>query len=117
MGFDVVGDSIVYLHIGGVWARRGYPGRLMSHITNAVVAVNLSKVTPEGATVVAEVCAPMGKGARVCEDMAARVYEIWTQNGAQATYGGHSFDGKSGLYRSSVYGFWPKAADEGAEEV
>ena len=102
MGFDIVGDSIVYLHIGGIWARRGYPGRLMSHITDAVVA---------------EVCAPMNKGVFACEDMAARVTEIWTKNGAQVTYGGHSFDGKSGLYQAKVYGYWPKATEEGTEET
>lgn len=117
MGFDIVGDSIVYLHIGGIWARRGYPGRLMSHITDAVVAVNLDRVTPEGYTVVAEVCAPMNKGVFACEDMAARVTEIWTKNGAQVTYGGHSFDGKSGLYQAKVYGYWPKATEEGTEET
>ena len=41
MGCDVVGDAILYLHVGGIWARRGYPGRLMSHSTNAVVACSM----------------------------------------------------------------------------
>lgn len=117
MGCDVVGDAILYLHVGGIWARRGYPGRLMSHITNAVVAVNVHKVTPEGTTVVAEVCAPMNKGVATCENMADRVAEIWVEKGAVVTYGGHRFDGKSGLYQTSVYGYWANQPEEGTEEV
>ena len=117
MGFDVIGDAILALHIGGVWARRGYPGRLMSHITDAVVAVNLHKVTSEGTMMVAEVCAPMTKGVAACESMADRVATIWAEKGAEVTYGGHRFDGKSGLYQTSVYGYWPNAAEEGAEET
>lgn len=117
MGCDVVGDAILYLHIGGIWARRGYPGRLMPHITDAVVAINVDKVTPEGTTVVAEVCAPMTKGVFACEDMADRVAQIWAEKGAVVTYGGHRFDGKSGLYQTSVYGYWAHTAEEETEDV
>lgn len=106
MGCDLVGDAIVYLHAGGIWARRGYPGGLMPQITNAVVAVNVHKVEPEGITIVAEVCAPMTMGVYACEDMADKVNDIWSKHGAVVTYGGHRFDGKSGMYQTSVYGYW-----------
>ena len=62
MGYDLIGDSILYLHAGGIWARRGYRGGLMPHVTDTVVAVNLHKSAPEGDTVVAAVCTPMSKG-------------------------------------------------------
>ena len=111
MGCNVVSDAIVYLHANGIWARRGYPGGPMPQITNAVVAVNLHKVTPEGATVVAEVCAPMTMGVYACEDMAERVKDSWSKFGAVVTYGGHRFDGKSGMYQTSVYGYWAKQTE------
>ena len=117
MGCDVVGDAILYLHVSGIWARRGYPGMLMPHITNPVVAVNLHKVSTEGTTVVAEVCAPMNMGVYACEDLADQVSESWTKFGGTVTYGGHSFDGKSGLYQTSVYGFWASTAEEETEET
>ena len=112
MGYDLIGDSILYLHAGGIWARRGYRGGLMPHVTDTVVAVNLHKSAPEGDTVVAAVCTPMSKGVYACEDMAYRVHQIWEQKGAVVTYGGHSFDGKSGLYQATVYGFWAKQTEE-----
>lgn len=117
MGRKSVGDAIIYLHASDIWAHRGYPGRLMPHITEPTVAVNLHKLNPEGVTIVAEVCVPMNKGVYACEDMAARIEEVWKKAGAVVTYGGHSFDGKSGLYQMSVYGYWPDTTEESTEET
>ena len=107
MGSDPVAIAIVSLHVEKISARRGYPGSVMPHITEPVVAINIHKSSPEGMTVVAEVCSPMSKGVYACEDLAERIDKAWTKQGATVTYGGHKFDGKSGLYQMSVYGYWP----------
>ena len=112
MGENLLGNSIIYLHVNQIYARRGYPGSMMPHITEPAVAVNIHKVTPEGMTIVAEVCSPMHKGVYACEDLARRIDEIWTEKGASVTFGGHKFDGKSGLYQMSVYGYWPYQTEE-----
>ena len=117
MGYDVIGQAIMALHFNGIWAKRGYPGSLMPHVTNTVVAVNMYRSTPEGDTLVATICAPMSKGVYACEDMASQVHQIWENKGATITYGGHSFDGKSGLYQAVVYGFWPKKTEAAEEEL
>ena len=100
------------LHSKKIWARRGYRGQLMPHITDTAVVVNVHKKDPEGVTLVAEVCAPMNKGMHACEDMAAKIETAWMEDGGAVTYGGHKFDGKSGLYQMSVYGFWPDQTEE-----
>ena len=79
---------------------------MMLHVTETTVAGNVHKSTPEGIILVAEVCTPMPKGVHACEDMAKVIEEAWKKDGGRITYGGHSFDGKSGLYRMSVYGEW-----------
>ena len=116
MGFDPVAKAIMSLHLEGIGARRGYPGRIMPHITKPVVAINIHKAATEGMTVVAEVCAPMNMGVYACEDLADRIEKCWTKNGFTVTYGDHKFDGKSGLYQMSVYGFCPYQTEE-PEEV
>ena len=115
MGNTLLGKSIIYLHTHKILARRGYPGTMMPHITEPVVAINIHKVTPEGMTIVAEVCSPMSKGVYACEDLARQINEIWTEKGATVTFGGHNFDGKSGLYQMSVYGYWPYVTEETEE--
>lgn len=117
MGFDPVADAIVSLHVDGIGASRGYPGSIMPHITKPVVAINIHKAEPQGMTVVAEVCAPMTMGVYACEDLAERIEKCWTKNGYTVTYGGHKFDGKSGLYQMSVYGFWAYETEEGEDAV
>ena len=111
MGYSVA-QAIIKLHGAGVPARRGYPGGLMPHITDTVAAVNLHKCTPEATTLVAQVCTPMAKGVYACEDTANIVAQVWTDAGAIVSYGGHSFDGKSGLYQMAVYGEWRNAVEE-----
>lgn len=115
MGSDPVGKAIVSLHANGIGARRGYPGDIMPHITRPVVAINIHKADPAGMTVVAEVCAPMSMGVYACEDLADRIEKCWTQMGYTVTYGGHKFDGKSGLYQMSVYGYWAYPTEETEE--
>lgn len=117
MGNDLIGDAIIYLHANEIWAHRGYPGRLMPHVTEPAVAINLHKYTPEGVTVVAEVCAPMDKGVYACEDLAERICKVWEERGAAVTYGSHRFDGKSGLYMMSVYGTWLRETEETTEDT
>ena len=104
------------LHIAGIRARRGFPGYLMPHITETTVAVSVHKCTPEGITLVAAVCAPMSMGVRACEDTAKLVEQAWTADGGRVTYGGHSFDGKSGLYQMPVYGEWVNAQEDTTQE-
>ena len=111
MGNHAVALAIVSLHVDNIEASRGYPGGLMPHITKPVVAVNIHSYTPEETTVVAEICAPMNLGVYACEDMAKRIYTAWTKQGATVNYGGHKFDGKSGLYQMSVYGHWPNETE------
>ena len=115
MGDNLLANSILYLHAHEIYGRRGYPGTLMPQITEPAVAINIHKATPEGMTIVAEVCVPMGKGVFACENMARQINEIWTENGATVTFGGHKFDGKSGLYQTSVYGYWPYQTEETPE--
>lgn len=104
--------AIVKLHANEIWARRGYPGSLMPHITDTAVVVNIHKYSPEGIVLVAEICAPMTKGMHACEDMAKRIDALWSEDGGVVTYGGHKFDGKSGLYQMSLYGQWLNATEE-----
>ena len=87
----------------------------MPQITEPAVAVNLHKVTPEGSTVVAEICVPMSMGVYACENTARSVAEAWVNDGFTVTYGSHSFDGKSGLYQTSVYGYLPNTTEETEE--
>ena len=87
----------------------------MPQITEPAVAINIHKATPEGMSIVAEICSPMNKGVYACEDLARRIEEIWTGKGATVTFGGHKFDGKSGLYQMSVYGYWPYETEEPEE--
>lgn len=115
MGTDPLGNAIVYLHIAKIWAYRGYPDRVMPHITKPTVAVNIHKHTPEGMTVVATVCVPMSLGVYACEDMADQIEKVWTAKGGVVTYGEHSFDGKSGMYLMPVYGYWAYQTEETEE--
>lgn len=115
MGYSV-GKAITQLHVAGVPARRGYPGSLMPHISETVAAVNLHKCEPEGTTFVAQICTPMEKGVYACEDTAAIVAQAWSADGAVVTYGGHRFDGKSGLYQMSVYGTWRNETEDTTED-
>lgn len=112
MGSYSVGQAIVKLYLAGIRTQRGYPGSLMPQITDTVAAVNLHKSSPEGVTIVAEICTPMDKGVYACEDTAKLVDEAWTKAGAVVTYGGHKFDGKSGLYQMSVYGEWKNEVED-----
>jgi hypothetical protein len=115
MEFNPVGEAIVALHVKDILARIGYPGKLMPHVTEPLVAVNLHKMTPEGATVVAAVCVPMNMGVNRCERMAKDVANAWTRVGFTVNYGSHQFDGKSGLYLTSVYGYLPRPVEETEE--
>ena len=110
MGRYTVGNAITVLHVYGIRAQRGYPGNLMPQLSGAVVAVNMHKWEPLKSTLVAEVCAPMTMGVYACEDLAARVAQIWTNNGGVCSYGDHRFEGKSGLYIMKVYGVWEEPA-------
>ena len=103
------------MHLKKIGARVGYPGKLMPHVTEPMVAVNLHKMTPEGGTVVAEVCVPMNLGVTRCEQTAKKVVEAMEKQGFSMTYGSHRFDGKSGLYQTSIYGYLPRPAEEEAE--
>lgn len=106
MGNFTVGNGISPLLLSGIRVQRGYPGTLMPHLSGAVVAVNMHKWEPQKTTLVAEVCAPMTMGVYACEDLAAKVVQIWTSKAGVCTYGDHRFDGKSGLYIVKVYGVW-----------
>lgn len=111
MGSYTVGQAIVKLIAAGIRAQRGYPGTLMPHLTGAVAAVNVHKEEPGKTALVAEVCAPMSVGVYACEDLAAKVAEVWTKAGASCSYGDHDFDGQSGLYHMSVFGTWVDATE------
>lgn len=115
MEFNPIGSAIVALHVKKIMARVGYPGELMPHVTEPLVAVNLHKMTPEGATVVVEICVPMDMGVYGCEWTAEAVEAALTRVGFTVTYGSHRFDGKSGLYQTSVYGYLPRPAEETEE--
>lgn len=117
MGSYTVGQAIVKLHVAGVRAQRGYPGILMPQLTGPVAAVNIYKEEPLKTTIVAEVCAPMSMGVYACEDLAKKVVEAWTAAGAVCSYGGHKFDGQSGIYHLPVLGTWETVVEDTTEET
>ncbi len=106
MGLPSVSDGIGYLTKAGIRAGRGYPGRLMPHISSAVVAVSLKRQEPKKKTLSAAVCGPQWLGAVACEYLAEKVSEAWTAAGAVCTYGQCRFDGQSALYILEVQGSW-----------
>lgn len=110
-----VGQAIAALLLKDIRVQRGYPGKLMPHLTGPVVAVNVLKKEPDKTTLVAEVCAPMTKGLYACEDLAAKVAEYWTAEGGICSYGDKGFDSKSGLYFLRVQGAWPEQGETTTE--
>lgn len=116
MEFKPVATAIIALHVRDIFARVGYPGNLMPHVTEPLVAVNLHKMTPEGATVAVKICVPMNMGVYQCERSAKEVADALIPMGFSVTYGSHSFDGKSGMYMTTVYADLPRPVEDGETE-
>lgn len=115
MEFKPVATAIIALHLKDIFARVGYPGNLMPHVTEPLVAVNLHKMTPEGATIAVKICVPMNMGVYQCELSAKEVAEVLTPKGFSVTYGSHSFDSKSGMYMTTLYADLPRPVEETEE--
>lgn len=106
MGKVTVAEAVKCLKEAGIRADRGYPGRLMPHLTGPVVAVNVKHSDSQKQTLVANVCVPMILGAGGCEDAAVKVVAAWSTLGGSCSYGDCRFDGDCELYVLPVLGVW-----------
>lgn len=114
MGLPSVDEAMIALARLGLPANFGNPGRVMPHLKEPIVAVNLEKTSATSRTMVAYVCGPKHLGQIACGQLATQVAMYWEFMGAQCTYGQYSFDGKAAIHIVTVYGTWT-ATEEPAE--
>lgn len=106
MGLPTVKDAVLYLVKYGISADIGNPGSVMPHLPEPVVAVNTLEASLTSKTLVASVCGPQAQGLTACESLASRIATYWTAQGAECSWGDHSFDSKAAIHIVKVYGTW-----------
>ena len=114
MDLPSVDEAVISLAKMGLPANIGNPGRVMPHLTQPIVAVNLEKTSENSRTMVAYVCGPKHLGQIACGRLATHVALCWMSMGAQCEYGQYSFDGKAAIHIVKVYGTWT-ASEETTE--
>lgn len=108
MGYPEVGQVIYWLKSVGLRADRGFPGANMPRIEAPAAAVSLYEIDSAlgRRTISVVVCSPVGAGGSACEDMAVRVMQVLTGQGADCIQNACSYNNWGHFFSVQVLASW-----------